>query len=602
MKDIAFHPQGYSTHDVQQQVSAGEMTPADVSLLFGDELGNAILRAQSGQRLPEGGPCQGLTDSTQIIIWGVPKSGKTMVIASLLAQEGMTTETTSIQGIDERTGRLQQLFRRPGSYQLLPDTSSHPRSENYHAVYRKGWWSPAYPLTFIEARLTGEPFPYPVLNKEQEQIHILCLDCRQDLHAQVSHFRTVLQHLQANDYLEHTSALYVLVTKSDLLNAPLPYREGCAQTLVTSILPDFWRELLNICYDHSIYNTQPIAYSVGHFVLKDFARLSPDHEPATESLFANALLPKCQPRRSVVGKVLDVGKPVHAVILAVLFAAIIGWGLYAAHTSHLTKLTASLEPFDYKAYFLNEVEAMREADFNQACEDYDRLFCDLAYESSIHDNNGERVVSAEDYKICDSCLVEVFCKLIREKASTLFGHSDWTSEESQLRRIAAQIKKVESHLPQPSGSTALEKYAVFINDYFNTVKPLVEGSKACHSVDGVVRVENECRSWNRYPYSNDRTLSNALDIAPLSAYESCARYFHDRVNTLIDDYERMKDEAPWYDITVYFGDKSSLEDALENIQGEVLRLKEKLDNKTDARYDDAKSLVLDTLSSIERYV
>ena len=89
MKDIAFNPLGFSTQDVQQQVTAGELSSAEIALVFGDELGQAILRAKGGERLPEGGPCQGLTDSTQIVFWGIPQSGKTLAIASLLAEEGM---------------------------------------------------------------------------------------------------------------------------------------------------------------------------------------------------------------------------------------------------------------------------------------------------------------------------------------------------------------------------------------------------------------------------------------------------------------------------------------------------------------------------------
>ena len=183
MKDIAFNPLGFSTQDVQQQVTAGELSSAEVALVFGEELGQAILRAKGGEQLPEGGPCQGLTDSTQIVFWGIPHSGKTLAIASLLAEEGMQIEETGIPGIDQRIARLKQLFDQPAEfsspssaagYTLLPDTHGHPRSENYHAVYKIDWWSAAYPLTFIEARLTGEP--KSILIASEDGLALLCAD------------------------------------------------------------------------------------------------------------------------------------------------------------------------------------------------------------------------------------------------------------------------------------------------------------------------------------------------------------------------------------------------------------------------------------------
>ena len=612
MKDIAFNPLGFSTQDVQQQVTAGELSSAEIALVFGDELGQAILRAKGGEQLPEGGPCQGLTDSTQIVFWGIPQSGKTLAIASLLAEEGMQIEDTGIPGIDQRISRLRQLFDQPAEfsspssasgYTQLPDTRSHPRSENYHAIYKKDWWSAAYPLTFIEARLTGEPFPYAILDKDQDQIHVFCLDCRQDLQQQVEQFRMVLRLLQADNHLENTAAIYVLVTKSDLLNAPKAYRYSCAQTLVTSSLPDFWRELQNVCFDHSIYNTQPIAYSVGDFVLKDFARLTPlDGHRTGTALLTTALLPKCQPRRTFIGRVLDVGKPSHIILPVLLFAGLIVWVLIAARTAHLSQLTSRLEPFDYKANFMTEVKAMAGNDLRQISQEFDRLSLDLAVEQTIHTTTGEPVLSAEDYQSCDSCLVTVYAKLLKDKASTLFSSNNWSEEESQLRLINAQIKKLEERPSRINVSPTIDKYAVYINDYFNTVKPLVEGSRACHSIGEVEHVENLCHQWFKYPYSNDNSLSTALTAAPLSAYRSCAQYFYDRVNTLIADYERMKDEAPWYDLSVYFGDKQDLQDSLEVLQEQVERLQEKVSNRNGSGYEDVRNLLQQALENIDQYV
>ena len=173
----------------------------------------------------------------------------------------------------------------------------------------------------------------------------------------------------------------------------------------------------------------------------------------------------------------------------------------------------------------------------------------------------------------------VYAKLLKDKASTLFSSNNWSEEESQLRLINAQIKKLEERPSRINVSPTIDKYAVYINDYFNTVKPLVEGSRACHSIGEVEHVENVCHQWFKYPYSNDNSLSTALTAAPLSAYRSCAQYFYDRVNTLIADYERMKDEAPWYDLSVYFGDKQDLQDSLEVLQEQVERLQEKVSNR-----------------------
>ena len=227
---------------------------------------------------------------TEVVFWGCPSCGKTSAICALLSLEGMSIDAATTQ--------------HPSP------TTQHPSPTTYvNAIHKPAWWTPRRPFTFVEVPLTGKTLPDVDLNRQLSQVHLLCIDCRQDLDMQVGRLTPVLRHLSFERYLDVTSALRILIMKADLLNTPEGFRQDCAQSLVTAQLPRFWSDVQASLLRHRMLKPaevrkalwQPIAFSAGEAADVPDASQSgipfiPDSQSA-QHLFQDVIRPRCLRRQ-----------------------------------------------------------------------------------------------------------------------------------------------------------------------------------------------------------------------------------------------------------------------------------------------------------------
>ncbi len=536
IKKIVFNPCAYGMEDIRGMLERGEVLPEELErVLSRDIIGRFFSTAEDA--LPCGGvwDVEGgkMDDATQVVMWGVPNSGKTMAIASLLSLPGMQVMFPEVPSLRERTARMLDLFRKEGELQPIPRDGDAPK-EVYHAVYRKNWWGKAYPISFIEATLPSDA-PVDVamyVRKESPQIHVFCIDCRQDVQKQVRQLLNVTDGLKQQGFLGQTDGAYALVTKTDLMNVPDAFMDNAAQTLVTKGMPDLWRNIQDICYDNQIYNALPIPFSVGRFVVRDMAYL---HAGDAEIFLREALLPKCQPRRGLVGKMLSLGRWWQAAILGVLLAFAIAWGGYKAFEMLTSPPTAPMLPYDYKTAFAGKEQEMSKMNYKEAYELYSELRKDLEAEHSLHTVTGDNVLSHEDFRFCDSTLTNDFARVLNAKCNRLLESSHWSEDTDALHELSGRLGDLLEH-DGVLEDRDIKAYKTYIDDYFGYVRPLIRKSKACKKIREVDYVENNWLQWRKFPYTNDLDVRMGIRDAEQNAYESCARHYSNKVDSIIRLY------------------------------------------------------------------
>jgi len=596
IKKIVFNPCAYSMEDIRGMLDKGEVSREGILRVLGSEAVGRILELPE-KDLPAGDVWEvgngKMDDATQVVIWGIPDSGKTMVIASLLSLPGMQVTYPDAPSLRERIGRMIDLFAKEGELHPIPRDRG-AQKEMYHAVYRKNWRGKAYPITFVEATI---PTNIPVdvttyARKDCSQIHVFCIDCRQDVQMQVRQLLSVTDGLKQLGYLAQTDGAYALVTKTDLMNVPEAFVDNAAQTLVTKGMPDLWRNIQDICYDNQIYNALPIPFSVGRFVLRDLAYL---HAGDAETFLHEALLPKCQPRRGLIGKMLSIGRWWQAVIIGVLLACAIGWGGYKAFEMLTAPPTAPMLPYDYKTAFKEEEYGLAKMSYKEACQLYGQLRKDLEAESSLHTVTGENVLSEEDIRYCDSTLTNDFARVLNAKCNRLLESSHWSEDTETLHQLSSKLGDLLGH-DDVLEDRDIRSYKNYIDDYFEYVRPLIKKSKVCKKIRDVDYVENNWLQWRKYPYTNDLDGRIGIRDAEQSAYESCARFYSEKVDSII----RLYPEDMSFSLSEFsYRDRNEeiREEKLEPYAHSVDSMMKRLNGKSDA-FSTARKILRKTQDAI----
>lgn len=596
IKKIVFNPCAYSMEDIRGMLDKGEVSREGILRVLGSEAVGRILELPE-KDLPAGDVWEvgngKMDDATQVVIWGIPDSGKTMVIASLLSLPGMQVTYPDAPSLRERIGRMIDLFAKEGELHPIPRDRG-AQKEMYHAVYRKNWRGKAYPITFVEATI---PTNIPVdvttyARKDCSQIHVFCIDCRQDVQMQVRQLLSVTDGLKQLGYLAQTDGAYALVTKTDLMNVPEAFVDNAAQTLVTKGMPDLWRNIQDICYDNQIYNALPIPFSVGRFVLRDLAYL---HAGDAETFLHEALLPKCQPRRGLIGKMLSIGRWWQAVIIGVLLACAIGWGGYKAFEMLTAPPTAPMLPYDYKTAFKEEEYGLAKMSYKEACQLYGQLRKDLEAESSLHTVTGENVLSEEDIRYCDSTLTNDFARVLNAKCNRLLESSHWSEDTETLHQLSSKLGDLLGH-DDVLEDRDIRSYKNYIDDYFEYVRPLIKKSKVCKKIRDVDYVENNWLQWRKYPYTNDLDVRIGIRDAEQSAYESCARFYSEKVDSII----RLYPEDMSFSLSEFsYRDRNEeiRDEKLEPYAHSVDSMMKRLNGKSDA-FSTARKILRETQDAI----
>ena len=550
IKKILFSRNKCTVADIQQLLEDKVVDVTELSAV----LGRAIAEDLAGQtkkdvtqEIPQGGIYEAPDQNNLVVLWGARFSGKSSVIASLLSLKNMVPilsceSDDSSQRIKDRIRAMFTTFLKEGRYQRLLKMDS-PSLETYHAKYKKGWRR--YNLSFIEADIENWAEANELLKTNPRQIHIFCIDCRQDIDSQVENHKRVTERLIHAGHLQQAAGVYVMVTKADLMNAPEPYLDNAAQTLVTtSIASDFWRLIRNKCKETYIYNEQPVVCSVGDFVLADYASLKHDY---TQRLCDEYIIPKCEHKHWGIGKLMKMGTKKMAAIGAMIILAALAAGVYLLYDTLTTPPTRELLPYDYEANFIAGVDRKlsQGADFDGACVAYDSLRYDLDTERGIRLKESERQLLPDSiYNRCDRSLCNAFSKILRSQMADFFKSSDWSADSSFMSNALSQLAKLEKHHENMDSENVVEcqQYKNYLICYRDTIRTILALKDCCVLCDDVEKIVDLADSLvNEYPYSNDSTLNNSLSNAPYDAYRSCTDFFKKSGKDLILAYKNTEE-------------------------------------------------------------
>lgn len=541
LNNLLYSRHTYSVGAIKKMVSDGVVDQEELTALLGSSIAGDLLRPSqvAPDPLPAGGLYDGPKQSNIITLWGVPSSGRTTVIASLLSLEGMTPIKPEGSDVIARHMRLKiknmcNVFQCQNRYQALPEMGSDS-PEIYHAKYHHRWSN--YNLSFLKASLEDWDEVNTILDSNQRQIHIFCIDCRQDIDMQVEEHKQVIERL--SNHLSHAAGVYVLVTKCDLMNCPELYLDNAAQTLVTaSSASNLWRLIRNKCKTNLIYNEQPIVCSVGDFILTDYAQLSSNY---TQQLCDEFIVPKCEHNHWGLVKLLKMGSKGMAALLFLLVVALAGFGIYRVFSMLGGDPTDPLKPFIYTNKFERDVDLYLNANaiYESASQVYDSLRLDLEVEGNLKTTDGKSVLAVQDYNRCDTKLSNAFSIIMTKRMRTFFNSNTWSQDSDFMPKALVRLNELYRHRDHiDEGKDSVLQYRGYLLCYRDSVRKVINVMDSCKSIYDVDVVVKVAKRWaGEYPFSNDTHLDISLKDAPRHAYESCTEWFEKKANTLLKKSE-----------------------------------------------------------------
>lgn len=601
LKDILFSPDSFSVIDINTLLSEGQITEKDLSAVLGSEISKAVMASGKGSisDIPAGGMYTVSKQSNIVVLWGTRYSGRSTVVASLLSLKGMRLiepvgSSEMAKAIRSRGKRLREVFQMHDCYQRLP-VLCNVGTEVIQARYHKGLRN--YNFTFIEASNSQWVEVADLLKSTTRQIHLFCIDCRKNIQTQVRSLKAVISKLNEAKFLGQSAGIYILVTKTDLMNVPKPYLSNAVQTLVTaSGASDLWQEVRNECKKADIYNLQPIVYSVGDFILKDFARI--DTTDAYR-LCNDFIIPKSEHNHWGLVKLLKMGHKKLAYIVVLLVCAVVCALGYLLYNAIPRILPGPLKPYDYENVFLNRVnnELPSKQDYDTATKRYEDLRLDLKVESQLMQQDGKtQVLPVDVYNRCDTKLVNAFAEILNPEVQRFFENNNWAEMHDERIKLSNQLAELighKNHLTQGNASRCKE-YSGFFSCYSDTIVPLLKMANHCTSIDLSDRIINISNKATAYPYSNDEKLSSELLDSPFNAFRCYTNYIDSLYNVLISKHNRLNSQLNVATSSYYYNssDKNSIknsimaiEDSMSLVKEEANSLRLKIDEYKE-KYDD----------------
>ena len=537
IRDIVFTPQSHSLLTIKEY-AADSQNWKQLASVFGNKLLNEMLNSNCESTIPNGGLYKTEQNSNLVVFWGMPYSGRTSAIFSLLTQKGFRIHLPQDQSISDRIEKIRTIFKSKKAI-FMPDLSKDDVSEIYHATYNSWLLGRSYNISFFKPQkdYNTNKDVLDILNRHHEQIHVFCVDCgKYDkdisyLEEQVNYHEGVIKFLDSHGFLKQCNAIYLLVTKSDLMNVPDIYEENAAQTFVTSGIPDFWHKIKNVCYDKNIYDVQPIVFSIGNFILEDFTRIDADYG---KIFLEESILPKCQPKPNFIEKILSMGKAKHAPKLISVVLLLVTIGIFWVWNAIVPPPEQKVVAFDYAKTFMEQEKGLKGLSYEKGTKLYQTLRDDLKTESSLHQVQGGMVLPDSIVHQCDSILTNDYSIILNKELERLFASKKWTADEYFLRKIDNQVTELTSHALLKA--TAIKDYHDYINNYFHYIKPLLQKSTKCYSVQDVRSTSSKALQWNKHPYNKDTQLNRKLSEVKSNAYKSCADHYRNIANNRIKDY------------------------------------------------------------------
>lgn len=588
LKQLLYSRHQCSISTINGMLEQGDVNRSELAAVLGESITADLLNVSKTRilSLPGGGLYDSTAQGNLVVLWGAHASGRSSVIASLLSLEGMTPilpanvdETT--RDIQSRMQLMTRFFKCQDRYQPLPSMASNP-IEVYHARYKRGLRT--YSLSFLEANLDNWTAADEILKTNSRQIHLFCIDCRQDIDQQVAAHQQVTRLLIDAGHLQQASGVYVLVTKADLMNTPEPYLDNAVQTMVTTTgAADFWHMIRNKCKETYIYNEQPIVCSVGDFVLTDYARLNPTH---VQRLCDEYILPKCEHNHWGLMRLLKMGSKKMAATVAICVLAL----LAAAAIKFINILdkppTRAMEPLDYVEGFTKDVskKLQEDTDFETASEVYRLLRSDLDTERNILLKNKSHVLSDNAFNRCDRKLSNAFSKILNSRMQAFFNSDSWSQDTAFIASALNQLNELYNHRVNMESDNVIQcgEYRDYLQCYRDTVRHVINKMNDCSTVSDVQAIVPVAkRLMDEYPYSNDTELNNQLEKVPYEAYFSCTQQLIYQVGDALRYYDRG-----WFE-EQFSSEPSTPRSVVESLLDDVTTLCEMVEeDNLSGEYDD----------------
>ena len=223
--------------------------------------------------LPDVGRIDGIGENTtEVYLWGIPKSGKTCALGTILTAARSVTVTRSFK-VNPCQGLLyqmilSQIFQRENAYCTLPGRTLVDANFAISTVIEdlKG---KDHPVTFID--MAGELFCSMLWN----DLNMTDQGFNQDTYLEHG-----LRYLETRGVLNDANdGLFVLVTKTDLVGRAM---DGSidGETYLVNFLnekyPNFFRLLDRCCKDHHLCGGKlplPIPFDIGEVCFQNFCKV-----------------------------------------------------------------------------------------------------------------------------------------------------------------------------------------------------------------------------------------------------------------------------------------------------------------------------------------
>lgn len=589
IKDILFNPTQFSLADLKELIVQQEFTTEELKTVLRQEAYDQLISPHPGDG--DVLPCVGLYGPTEsenklnqremiernvVVLWGRRGAGKTTLINSLVNVGNSKLPVIKIRGKEKKQASPSDVKVRSfqsskwnpynGGWHKLRTSSDDRAVKLVHIDREPHYFGRRYSFTFAEVNLTNKEgqttnwnnFHYGEERKELVElilrpnpghIHIFCLDCSPEVEIsqQVKDFEKAIQWLKSTKLIDEANALYIAVMKADLMNAPKPYLNNAAQTLVTSQLSSFWQTIRNHCYDKHIYNVQPLTCSVGDFVLKDFAHTNSQY---TEHIFADAILPKCQPRKLFYERWLGLKLPAWLkwiVLPVVLTLMLLGMAIF--YDNIIGRPVSQVTSFDYANYFSKEIITnLRGADYDQAHQSYQRLNADLHTERRLRTSSDDLVITDSVAEHCDQLLTTAFAPILKIGLEAFFKTDGWSSQQNKISKFNDDINTIKGK------ELSAEQRAYFNSskEFFlelNRINDFLGNCNRCSDYDVLLQLEKKYSdsqsSWTAEPYSIDTQLQERIITAIYNANNHYATCCQSWLQTPLNNYYKRIKELNW---------------------------------------------------------
>lgn len=552
--ELIYNPNALSSHEVIEILHSDETSYKELVSVLGESIVHGLvtnghnsccfdaLSDRSRYPLDYG-------QYTQVFVWGLHKSGKTCVIASLMAAMKDDSRKLLWMGDANSKARCEAMIN---YFKAVNWRFDAIRDEDEHIVARldveckvgSPLISRHYPLSFIEVDLGCDKDTHSSMVPLQRgmaegtnQIHLLCFDCSQTQYRksqQAEAFITLLERLRTMGALGRSSGLYLLVTKMDtMLHVPNEYRFDAAQTVITAGQKELWQQVVNACYDMEIYDAKPCPYTIGEVVLKDF--IKPDLTLAKQ-LFTNQILLKAEARPTIYERMLHSIGWFGTLLVGLVVLIVVGYGGWSVFKVLEDSPFEHVEPYVFSRDFLKREAVLSSLNYDDAKKLYKDLHWELLVERGIKLADGESLndVTPE----CSKKLASDFAQHVRLRFEDLYNQSSWSKGANDMKDVCESAGWLlgDSAFIDTNDKEQLKKYRTYYFD-LNKIKTLLINSLRCQSWDDVKDVQNKQKKYIIYPYVNDNMLKSDLDRVVVQAYESYAGSLYQKAKQHKSDYD-----------------------------------------------------------------